>query len=119
MRQVVSGMTVARSRGQTNFHESMISYGAAVNTWNSTWVECAKVIENWVKKLNEKDIEGCPGCTLLNVENMFRNVLAAHTGYIVHGFLHGETNFEAPSPDQDIYDTLYEILDPESHEHGD
>lgn len=119
MRQVVRGLTVARSRGQTHFQGSVIAYGASLSTWNGTWMECAKVIDTWVEKLNEKDIEGCPGCTLFSVEHVFRNVLTAHTLYIVHDFLHGETNFEAPSPDQDIYDTLYAILDPESHEHGD
>ena len=117
MKHVVRGLTVARSRRQKHFHASAIAYGASLSTWNETWMECAKVIDTWVEKLDEKGIGGCPSCTLFEVENVFRNVLTTHTLYVIHNFFEGQETFKSPSPDQGTYDALYAILDPESHEH--
>lgn len=117
MRRTVTGVTIARSRGQRYFNVPMSAYGAALTAWADIWQEVHQVVMKWVEKLDESGIEACDGCALNNIEELFRQELFEQSGAIMVEMIEGEDTFEAPSPDDEVYEALKVILDPHSHEH--
>jgi hypothetical protein len=117
MRRTVTGVTIARSRGQRYFNVPMSAYGAALTAWADIWQEVHQVVMKWVEKLDESGIEACDGCVLNNIEELFRQEFFEQSGTIMMEMIEGEDTFEAPSPDDDVYEALKVILESHSHEH--
>lgn len=117
MRAVVVGITVERSKGQRVYDVSATAYGAALDAWGRIWRDVHQTVSEWAGKLEAADIEVCEGCTLYNIESLFRSVLHEQAADIVVRLLEGEDTFESPSPDAETQEYLHVILDPASHEH--